>query len=72
MGLILPLHPKKMYEKFIDVIPFLITVAKDKIGNWRKNASILLAKLSADEKCKQKLYDNHGMEVLKSIAQFVK
>lgn len=25
---------------------FLIEVAKEKVGNWRKNASILLAKMS--------------------------
>lgn len=51
---------------------FLIEVAKDKIGNWRKNASILLAKLSLNAECKQELEKHHGMEVLKSIAQFVK
>ena len=51
---------------------FLIGVAKDKVGNWRKNSSILLAKLSLNAECKEELYQNHGMEVLKSIAEFVK
>lgn len=37
---------KKMYAELKPNMKFLIDVAKDKIGNWRKNASILLAKLS--------------------------
>ena len=61
-----------VYLELKPVIKFLISVAKDKVGNWRKNASILLAKLSINGECKEELYKNHGMEVLKSIAEFVK
>lgn len=62
----------KLYPELKSNIVFLISIAKDKIGNFRKNASILLAKLSINPECKEELYKNHGMDVLKSIAQFVK
>ena len=51
---------------------FLIEVAKEKVGNWRKNASILLAKLSLNPECREELNKHHGMDVLRSIAQYVK
>lgn len=63
---------KKMYIELKPHMKFLIDVAKDKVGNWRKNASILLAKLSLNAECKAELEKHHGMDVLKSIAQFVK
>ena len=48
-GLILdhsPASKSVVYAELKPNIKFLISVAKDKVGNWRKNASILLAKLS--------------------------
>jgi len=62
----------KLYEELKGNIKYLIEVAKDKIGNWRKNAAILLAKLSMNPECREELNKHHGMDVLKSIAQFVK
>lgn len=50
-GLVLesvPAFKPKVYSELKPVIKFLIEVAKDKVGNWRKNSSILLAKLSMD------------------------
>lgn len=32
------------------IIPRLLTIVRDKIGNLRKNAAILLAKLAKEEK----------------------
>ncbi len=34
---------------------YLIEVAKDKVGNWRKNACTLLAKLSLNAECRLEL-----------------
>ena len=49
----------------------LIHIAKQKIGNWRKSAAILLGKLAMDPECKKALDKDHGMDVLKSIAHLV-
>lgn len=49
----------------------LVFIAKEKTGNWRKNAAILIAKSSSDPICRSEMDKHHGMEVLKSIAQFV-
>lgn len=49
----------------------LVEIAKERVGNWRKSAAIMLGKSSWDPKCKEELTKNHGMEVLKSIASFV-
>ena len=39
-------YSNTLYAELKPHMKFLIDVAKDKIGNWRKNACILLAKLS--------------------------
>lgn len=49
----------------------LVEIAKEKVGNWRKSAAILLGKSSFDSKCKDELVKHHGIEVLKSVASFV-
>ena len=61
-----------IYKQLKRKIVELIQISKDRIGNWRKNSAILLGKLSKDEECKEELRKNHGMDVLMSIAQFVK
>ena len=65
-------YRKLIYKELKGKIVELIEIAKDRIGNWRKNSAILLGKLSKDEDCKEELRRNHGMDVLMSIAQFVK
>ena len=47
-----PNNKPKIYSELKPVMKFLIDVAKDKVGNWRKNSSILLAKLSINPECK--------------------
>lgn len=37
----------------------------------RKSSAILLAKIARDEGSKEIFLENHGMEVIKSIANFV-
>jgi hypothetical protein len=54
-----------------ETIAQLVLIAKEKTGNWRKSAAILIAKSSGDPTCRTEIDKNHGMEVLKSIAQFV-
>lgn len=49
----------------------LVEVAKERVGNWRKSAAILLGKISGDAICRAELTKHHGMDVLKSIASFV-
>lgn len=49
----------------------LVEIAKERTGNWRKSAAILLGKCSADAACRAELDRHHGMDVLKSIASFV-
>jgi hypothetical protein len=61
-----------LYKQIKPLIPGLITIAKDRVSNWRKNAAILLAKLAINAECKEELRKNHGMDVLMSIAKFVK
>lgn len=56
---------------FQQIIPHLITIARDKRGNMRKNAAILLAKLSKDAKNLETLRSLHGIEILHSIIGFV-
>jgi hypothetical protein len=31
----------------------LVDISKDKIGNWRKNSAILIAKCSSNPKCRE-------------------
>ena len=73
---ILVLHPQKaLREQALPLarraVPRLVEVAKDRVGNWRKNAAILLGKCSGDPQCRAELDRTHGMEVLKSIASHV-
>lgn len=42
----------KIYEVLRSTIEKLVDIAKEKIDNWRKSASILIAKSSGDEKCR--------------------
>ena len=41
-----------LYKELKPYMKGLIEMAKDRIGNWRKNSAILLAKLSLNEDCK--------------------
>jgi len=49
------------------IIPRLITVARDRIGNMRKNAAIFTAKLSKNAENIEVIRNLHGIEVLHSI-----
>jgi hypothetical protein len=42
-------------------------MVRDKTGNFRKNAAILLAKLTKEPENLQTLRDLHGMDILKSV-----
>ena len=62
---------EKVLVELRKMIGKLVEVAKEKVGNWRKSAAILLGKSSTDVLCREELNKHHGMDVLKSIAQFV-
>ena len=49
----------------------LVFMAKERTGNWRKSAAILIAKASGDPACRSEMDKHHAMDVLKSIAHFV-
>jgi hypothetical protein len=49
----------------------LVFMAKERTGNWRKSAAILMAKASGDPLVRAQMDKHHAMDVLKSIAQFV-
>ena len=69
------LEKKILLEQVLPItrqfVGLLVEIAKEKVGNWRKNAAILLGKCSFDQRCREELDRNHGMEVLKSIAPFI-
>lgn len=49
----------------------LVNISKDKIGNWRKNSAILIAKCSSNPKVKEAMNREHAMDVLKTIAHLI-
>ncbi len=49
----------------------MINIAKDKTGNMRKSSAILLAKIAKDDGNKKVVVENHGMDVLKSVAHLI-
>lgn len=49
----------------------LVFIAKEKTGNWRKNAAILIAKCSSNPSVKEQMEKEHAMDVLKSIAHLI-
>ena len=62
--------PERAHE-FGSIIPQLINIVKEKTDLVRKNAAVCLAKLVKDEKNQQIMHDNHGTEVLVSLANIL-
>lgn len=58
--------------EFKPIIPSLISIAKDKTDFLRKNAAILLAKLSRQGGLYEYIKELHGIEVIMNIAKFLK
>ena len=53
--------------EFKSIIKDLVYVVKEKTEVVRKNAAVLVAKLSSHEGCKEEIRAHHGMEVLYSL-----
>ena len=49
----------------------LVYISKEKVGNWRKNAAILIAKCSSNPTVKAAMEKEHAMDVLKTIAHLI-
>ena len=49
----------------------LVYISSDKIGNWRKNAAILIAKCSSNPKVRQSMEKEHATDVLKTISHLI-
>lgn len=58
-----PLH----IEDFQATIPALINVVGEKLDILRRNAAVLLAKMTKSEKNMEIIRKNHGMDVLMSV-----
>lgn len=65
------LTSQQTHSAMRDYIKRLIFIAKERTGNMRKSAAILLAKVARNEHNKDIFTANHGMEVLKSVAHLV-
>lgn len=57
----------ELLAAYTDVIPRLIDVCGNKIGNYRKNAAIFLAKLAKNADNLARIRELHGIEILHSI-----
>lgn len=53
---------------FISNIQTLTNIISNKVDIERKNAAILLATLSKNEECKEKMRETHALEVLMSLS----
>jgi hypothetical protein len=49
----------------------LVYISKEKIGNWRKNSALLIAKCSTNSIVKEAMNREHAMDVLKTIAHLI-
>ena len=62
---------EKVYEQVALGMKRLVEISKDKIGNWRKNAAILIAKCSSNLKVREAMDREHAMDVIKTIAHLI-
>jgi hypothetical protein len=62
---------EKVYEQVALGMKRLVEISKDKIGNWRKNAAILIAKCSSNPKVREAMDREHAMDVIKTIAHLI-
>lgn len=56
---------------FGETIEKLIEVVKDSLDNKRKNAAILLAKLSKNKQNLEKIREKHGIELLGNVSGLI-
>lgn len=72
-GLVLELLPERqeLFSIFTQEIPLLLNIISNSTGNIRKNTAIFTAKLCKDQVNVQVMRDNHGLEILKSVAHLI-
>lgn len=62
---------KSYLPLFKNIVPRLITVARDRTGNTRKNSAIFIANLSKNEENLELIRSLHGIEILSSVFGYV-
>lgn len=60
-----------MCIEFKPIIPKLIDIIKDQVGNKRKSGAIFLAKLGKNPENIELIRKLHGIEILASVQKFI-